>query len=176
MEKPTELLGLANIAVLCIHGPKSYGVIRAYVPIGSRLISMFNETSWVELQNIVERRTPGQSVQVGFKVSQVEAKVQGFAQKQCQVCSRGTKQMQRVCFSQFSKNHNLNCRGLWAKMGKVLKLHLFCSVQVGHPQGLALMSLTKKTEFSSWSNQAVRSGFRMSKGPMLALRTPMCAP
>lgn len=93
--------------------------------------------------------TPGQSLQVGFKVSGVEAKVQGFAQKQCQVCSRGTKQMQRVCFSQFSKNHNLNCRGLWAKMGKVLKLHLFCSVQVGHPQGLALMSLTKKTEFSS---------------------------
>ena len=42
VEKPSELLGLANIAVLCIHGPKSYGVICAYVPIGSRLISMFN--------------------------------------------------------------------------------------------------------------------------------------
>ena len=86
----------------------------------------------------------GQSLQVGFKVSRVEAKVQGFAQKQCQVCSRGTKnKCSEFCY------HNLSCRGLWAKIGKVLKLRLLCSVQVGHPQGLALMPLTEQIEFSS---------------------------
>ena len=53
--------------------------------------------------------------------------------------------------SEFCYLHNLSCRGLWAKIGKVLKLRLLCSVQVGHPQGLALMPLTEQIEFSSWS-------------------------